>query len=348
MVPFLQLLNNDGAMTHVLQYFTIEGCKQRLLLPAVCKAFNDACKIPEIKWSMCDSTDLSWRISCRYHIQGLGSWEKCVKKFVVKLIELALLNVVLLKRHNQAEKKQMGILGFQIIVVQQRIPWYAAMEKLALDNTFLSVEAGPFRCNQHRDSSVTFGIYKFMKFLGYDYHLATTHDFLDQASSSELPSTTLTNIAGHTVKFINWRTPVCWPEFRFLETVEAKKQHTIHLNELKYYGTLRSLLKQVGEEAASVAADFAAFSARAAEKRKLLQQGIGVRSSLRLLSAMPARGTKNPLVFWKSRSRGSHSKVPYKPAASVPWTKIHGQWFRSSLKGKDYPGMGARRALPKK
>jgi hypothetical protein len=65
---------------------------------------------------------------------------------------------------------------------------------------------------------------------------------------------------------------------------QSVKTLTVHLNYLKYFRTLRSLSKQVEAEAASVAANFAVFSACATEKRQLrMQQVHCARSSLRLL-----------------------------------------------------------------
>ena len=148
--------------------------------------------------------------------------------------------------------------------------------------------------------------------LGFDYNLNTVRDFLDPLDNDP----TLVN----TPKFPDWRKPICWPEFRYLQSPDSLAQYNKYEKNLKFFSTMRSLADKVAQEAAAVGANLSAFYARAAAKKeqneRLMQEAYGrssLCSSLRQLPAIPALGTNDPLLFWNNRRTGRRASCKATP-----------------------------------
>jgi hypothetical protein len=348
-VTELDVLNDDCVISEVLKYFTQQQGKQQFLLPAVCKTIQKACEMPHIKWRRSFIDDSLWRISCHYEIGDRWKWypcerrgkmllsyccaserppsEHCIKAFFSKLVQLARAHVVEFHIYKQELNLPKSILGFDVLIIKQRAIWCKAMDDLAEHDMFAQEAAGPFRSRQFRprftngvlednggwDSNVkTSCLRRLMLCLGFDYNRITTADFVDPLPNDP----TLVN----TQKFPYWKTPVCWPEFRYLQSPDSMREYSVYEKNLKFFRTMRSLAEKVALEAAAVGADLSTFYARAAAKKERLMQEAqeacarsSLRSSLRQLPAIPALGTNDPLLFWNNRRTGRRASCKATP-----------------------------------
>jgi hypothetical protein len=347
-----------------LKYFTQQEGKQQFLLPAVCKTIQTACKMPHIRWRRSFLDDALWRISSHYNIGAFWKWypcerrgkmllpychgserpssEHCIKYFVFKLVQLARARVVEFGVYKQElNLPRNSILGFEVLIIKHRALWCKAMDDLAEHLLFAQEAAGPFRRSlfSQLDEAKTSCLRRLMLSLGFDYNRNTERDFLDPLDNDP----TLVNAP----KFPHWKKPICWPEFRYLQSPDSVAEYQKYEKNLKLFRTMRSLAEKVAQEAAAVGADLSAFYARAAAKKeqneRLMQEAArtSVRSSLRQLPAIPALGTNDPLLFWNNRRTGRRASCKATPR-TIWWnlTKTrehpHGDfvWTKGSISAK--------------